>query len=73
MWLQFAFIFLRSNFIFSEKRRKVFYFEGPLKPLEAVLNVVFFSWNNNNIAVAVDLEFQCFLQELHLQGKYEFK
>ena len=28
-WLQFAFVFLKSNFIFSEKRSKVFYFEGP--------------------------------------------
>ena len=29
MWLPFAFVFLKSNFIFSKKRSKVFYFEGP--------------------------------------------
>ena len=28
MWLQFAFVFLKSYFIFSKKRSKVFYFEG---------------------------------------------
>ena len=44
MWLQFAFVFLKSNFIFSKKRSKVFYFEGPLKPVGVlVVHVVFSS------------------------------
>ena len=28
MWLQLAFVLLKSYFIFSKKRSKVFYFEG---------------------------------------------
>ena len=56
MWLQFAsvclfvclFVFLRPNFIFLKKRRKVFYFEGPPETSGGeVEHVVLFSWNNN--------------------------
>ena len=32
MWLQFAFVFLKSYLIFSKKRSKVIYFEGPRNP-----------------------------------------
>ena len=39
--------FLKSYFIFFKKRSKVFYFEGPPKPVGIVVHVVFFSWNNN--------------------------
>ena len=70
MWLQFAFVFLKANFIFSKKRSEVFYFEGPPETGGVSCHVVFFSWNNNN--VAVDSEFHCSLQELYLHGKYEF-
>ena len=71
MWLQFASVFLKCNSIVSKKLSKVFYFEGPLKPVGVVVHLVFFPWNNNN--VAVDSEFHCSLQELYRHGKYEFK
>ena len=69
MCVQFAFVFLKSNFIFSKKRSKVFYFEGPLKPVGVVVHVVFFS--SNNSIVAVDSDFHGSLQELYLHGKYQ--
>ena len=72
MWLQFAFVFLESFFIyFLRNEAKCFTLKAPPKPVGVVVHVVFFSWNNNN--VAVDSEFHCSLQELYLHGKYEFR
>ena len=48
MWLQFAFVFLKSNFIFSKKRSKVFYFEGRYaKPNVAIFDIdIFIQFNS---------------------------
>ena len=63
------FLSLISYFLRNEA--KCFTLKAPPKPVGVVVHVVFFSWNNNN--VAVDSEFHCSLQELYLHGKYEFR
>ena len=68
MWLQFAFVFVKSNFIFSKERSKVFYFEGlPETRGGTSCACCLFLY------MAVDSEFHCSLQELYLHGKYEFR
>ena len=56
---------------FLRNEAKCFTLKAPPKPVGVVVHVVFFSWNNNN--VAVDSEFHCSLQELYLHGKYELR
>ena len=54
MWLQFAFVFSKSNFIFSSwNEAKRFTLKAPLKPVGVVVHVVFFSWNNNNFSAEI--------------------
>ena len=67
MWLQCAFVFLKSNFIFSKKRSKVFYFEGPPETRGGTSCACCLF-----LYMAVDSEFHCSLQELYLHGKYKF-
>ena len=67
--IRFSFWSLISYFLRNEA--KCFTLKAPLKPVGVVAHLVFFSWNNNN--VAVDSEFHCSLQELYHHGKYEFK
>ena len=56
---------------FLRNEAKCFTLKARPKLVGVVVHVVFFSWNNNN--VAVDSEFHCSLQELYLHGKHEFR